>query len=57
MAQEQSILVRSDYIHAQGTRPLWDFGTVSYPMPLGDAARILRKEHATAKKADIIWEN
>jgi len=29
----------------------------SHVVPLGDSARMLRKEHAGAKKADIVWNN
>lgn len=57
LAQEQSLLSNSAYTYAQGERPLWEFGPVSAPpVPLGDTARAYRKEHATAKKAEIIWE-
>jgi hypothetical protein len=59
MAQEQSLLFETPggYTYAQGERPLSEFVTVSYPTPLGDLARILRKEHATAKKAKTVWQN
>src|ERR1700733_7728282 len=56
MARPQNIYEHSDYTYAQGERPLWEFGTISHPVPLGDIARVLRKEHALARKADIIWE-
>jgi hypothetical protein len=54
MAQEQSILVHSDFYYAQGERPLWEFQTLAHQVPLGDIARMLKQEHATAKKADIV---
>jgi hypothetical protein len=57
MGQEQNLLEHSDYSYAQGERPLWEFGPVSRPVPLGDTARMLRKEHATAKKSEVIWVN
>jgi hypothetical protein len=57
MARPQNIYEHSDYTYAQGERPLWEFGTISHPVPLGDVARALRKEHALVRKADIIWEN
>ena len=57
MARPQNIYEHSDYAYAQGERPLWEFGPISHPVPLGDIARALRKEHALVKKADIIWEN
>jgi len=52
-------LVGSDtdtYSYAQGERPLWEFGPVSTPTPLGDIARAYRKEKTAAKKAEIIFE-
>jgi hypothetical protein len=57
MAQEHNILDGSDYVYAQGERPLWEMAPVSHETPLGDVARILRKEHTMAKKADIVWSN
>jgi len=57
MARPQNIYEHSDYTYAQGERPLWEFGPVSQPVPLGDIARLLRQEHALVRKADIIWEN
>jgi hypothetical protein len=57
MAREQNLLGHSGFNYAQGERPLWEVAPKSYVMPLGDAARVLRKAHATAKKADIVWEN
>jgi hypothetical protein len=56
MAQEQSLLSSSSYSYAQGERPLWEFGEVAHPVPLGDIARAYRKEHAVAKKAEVILE-
>jgi hypothetical protein len=44
------------YTYAQGERPLWEFGPVSVPVPLGDVARAYRKEKATAPKAEIVFE-
>jgi hypothetical protein len=57
MAVEQNILEHSAYTVAQGEKPLWEFGPVSQPTPLGDSARILRKQHEAAKKSDIVWQN
>jgi hypothetical protein len=54
MAEEQSLLESSSYFYAQGERPLWEFATHSPAVPLGDVARMLRKEHAAAKKADFV---
>ena len=44
------------YSYAQGERPLWEFGPVSQPTPLGDIARAVRKEKLTARKAEIVFE-
>jgi hypothetical protein len=57
MAQEQNLLANSSYSFAQGERPLWEVQPLSHSVPLGDVARRMKKEHETAKKADIIWNN
>ena len=44
------------YTYAQGERPLWEFGPVSQPVPLGDVARAYRKEKLAAKKAEVVLE-
>jgi len=44
------------YTYAQGERPLWEFGPVSIPTPLGDVARAYRKEKQAAKKAEKVLE-
>jgi hypothetical protein len=54
MAPEQSLLDSSTYVYAQGERPLWEVAPVTRTTPLGDVARVLRQEHATAKKADFV---
>ena len=57
LASEQSLLgASSPYSFAQGERPLWEFGPVSQPTPLGDVARAYRKEKQAAKKAEIVLE-
>jgi hypothetical protein len=38
-------------------RPLWELAPVKVETPLGDSARMLKKQHANARKADIVWEN
>ncbi|MBZ5707396.1 MAG: hypothetical protein LAN63_18775 [Acidobacteriia bacterium] len=55
--QEQDLLEKSHLLYARGERPLWEVASNSYVMPLGDVARLLRKEHETAKKATRVWEN
>jgi hypothetical protein len=58
MATEQSLVGGSPnaYSYAQGERPLWEFGPVSQPVPLGDVARAFRKEKMTAPKAQFVFE-
>lgn len=56
MASEQSLVGGNAYGYAQGEQPLWEFGPVSEPAPLGDVARQVRKEKLTAKKAEIVFE-
>lgn len=57
MASEESPMEKSGVLYAQGTRPLWEVAPEANPVPLGDAARVLRKEHESAKKAVIVWNN
>jgi hypothetical protein len=57
MATEQTLLESSQYTHAQGIRPLWEVGALSAEVPLGDIARVLRKERETGKKAEKNWVN
>jgi hypothetical protein len=56
MAEEQSLLEHSNYFYAQGERPLWEVQgpSQSHAMPLGDVARMFRKDHELVKKADIV---
>jgi len=57
MADEQSLLITSPFTSAQGERPLWEFASPKASVPLGDMARLLRKEHETAKKAVKVYVN
>jgi hypothetical protein len=56
MAREQPLVgAGSDtYTYAQGERPLWEFGPVSVPTPLGDVARAYRREKLGIKKAEVV---
>src|SRR5215475_9598071 len=45
-----------NYTYAHGERPLWEFGPVTEPTPLGDVARAFRKEKLAAKKAELVFE-
>ena len=56
MATEQSLLNSCAYSYAHGERPLWEFGPVSQPVPLGDVARAYRKEKSAARKAEFVFE-
>jgi len=56
MARERSLVGGGTYSYAQGERPLWEFGPVSEPKPLGDIARELRQQKQSAKKAEIVFE-
>src|SRR5271157_1415490 len=52
---EVSLLGNNNITSAHGERPLWEFGPVIQLPSLGDVARAYRKEHATAEKAQIVW--
>lgn len=54
MATEQSLLESSSYTIVQGERPLWEFAPDPHAVPLGDIARMLKREHETAKKAYFV---
>jgi hypothetical protein len=56
MARERPLVgAGSDtYTYAQGERPLWEFGPVSQPTPLGDVARAYRREKLALKKAEYV---
>jgi hypothetical protein len=56
LAAEQSILFTAANASAQGERPLWEVAKPAPEVPLGDIARSLREEHATAKKAVKFFE-
>lgn len=44
------------YTVYSGERPLWEFGPVTQPVPLGDVAREYRKQKMNAKKAEFVFE-
>ena len=56
MSVEQNLLGVSSFTSAHGEMPLWEAPFQSHEAPLGDVARALRKEHATAKKARLVLE-
>jgi hypothetical protein len=56
LAAEQYVVGGTSYVTAEGERPMWDLPQTPAPS-LGDAARLLRKEHAKLKKARFVFEN
>jgi hypothetical protein len=56
MSSEQSVLASSSYSSAQGERPFSDIPHPD-PVPLGTAARELRKERAEVKRSHFLWVN
>jgi hypothetical protein len=56
MATEQSLVgsAFNTYTYAQGERPLWEFGPVSVPVPLGDVARAYRKQKETMDVKPVV---
>jgi hypothetical protein len=57
MPSGQNLMERGGTTAAQGERPLWEVMPLAPETPLGDSAREVRKEHAAAKKARIVWSN
>lgn len=57
MGTEQNLLGQSALTSAHGERPLWEVASPSQVTPLGDSARVLKRSHETAKKAEIVWHN
>jgi hypothetical protein len=58
MATERPLVGQGSntYTYAQGERPLWEFGPVSQPVPLGDIARAYRQQKLVARKATVFFE-
>jgi hypothetical protein len=57
LGHEESLFEIAGSASAIGERPLWEVMPAAVEAPLGDTARELRKEHASAKKAVRIWTN
>jgi hypothetical protein len=60
MGLERDLLETSQSISAKGEMPLWEameMMPAPHVTPLGDLAREIRKEHAMAAKAVIVWNN
>ena len=56
MATEQIVVGGGSVLIAQGERPFSDFPQTA-PVPLGDLARALKKQHSQDKKSRYLWEN
>jgi hypothetical protein len=59
MQKEESLLITSSdpYMDSRGERPLWEAGSKPpAEIPLGDVARLMRTQRATAKKAVKVLE-
>jgi len=56
MATEQNLLGVDSFPSAKGEMPLWEAPVQSHEIPLGDIARVLKQQHATAKKARLVLE-
>ena len=57
LATEHSLLESTNFVWAQGERPLWEVAPALNTTPLGDIARMFKEEHSKAKKAEKVWEN
>lgn len=58
LAQEQNLWGGSSSVTiAQGERPVGEVVPETYEMPLGDAARIQRKQHAADRRSQVVWVN
>jgi len=57
LAPEQNLIGSSSPTIARGERPLWELGQIKEEQSLGEAARIQRKQHASDKKAPVVWHN
>ena len=59
LALTQDLLEKTGFIVVKGDHPLEGIAPLPAPVvePLGDTARMLRKEHEVSRKADVFWEN
>jgi hypothetical protein len=58
LATPQDLLEKTSFVVIKGVRPLWEMAPPApISKPLGDTARMLRKEHEISKKATVLWEN
>jgi hypothetical protein len=59
LATERSLFEGSQSIYiGHGELPLWEVAPKDPPyVPLGDTARLLKKQHESVKKAQFVFEN
>ena len=53
----KNLFTGSGSVSAKGERPLWEVAPNNVPVPLGESARALKKQHGEAKKAQVTWVN
>jgi hypothetical protein len=53
LESEKSLLISSRPVSARGERPLWELMPPPEEVSLGQAARLLRKQHADDKKSKV----
>ena len=53
LESEKSLLISSSPVSARGERPLWELMPPSEDVSLGQAARLLRKQHSDDKKSKV----
>ena len=51
LGRHQNIMEQSTNVQAHGVRPLWEVATPAYVVPLGDSARMLKKEHTVRQES------
>jgi hypothetical protein len=54
MGQPQTLLENNSSFFVEGERPLWEVQPAKHEVPLGDVARMLRKDHELVKKAEFV---
>ena len=57
LAEAQSLNGVEAPVSGKGERPLWEVAVPKQEVSLGEAARALREEHASAKKSVRSWQN
>ncbi|MFZ3212850.1 MAG: hypothetical protein WA188_15210 [Terriglobales bacterium] len=56
MSAEHDLREHSGVSMARGELPAWEVLRPAEEIPLGDVARDYRREHASARRARIVWE-